>query len=81
MISQNYIPELWTVQKDDIYSSIKCLDAGIDYARNALAEHDSNLGRTTRKNRQWAETMEGDIREMERLIDRLRKYSSATMPA
>ena len=75
-----YQPEMWTVQKDDIYMAIDALEAGLEHARENLTRHDADLGRTTRKNEMWAKTLERDIDLMIRMIDRLRKYSAATMP-
>jgi len=77
---QGYQPELWTVKKDDIYAAIHAVQNGLEYARECLTTHESNLGRTTLKNKLWAETMEDDIRHMERLLANLRLYSAHTMP-
>jgi hypothetical protein len=67
-----YVPELWSIQKDTIYAAIIAVEAGIEYARECLSTHDSTLGRTTRKNKAWAETMEADIRSMEHALAMLR---------
>lgn len=67
-----YIPEVWSVQKDVIYAAIPAVESGLEYARECLTAHDSALGRTTHKNRTWAETMEKDIRHMERTLEMLR---------
>jgi hypothetical protein len=64
-----YEPEIWTVRKDYIYAAIAAIKNGIEYAQMCLAEHDSALGRTTLKNRNWAETMERDIRQMQQALD------------
>lgn len=69
---QGYQPELWTVKKDDIYAAIHAVQNGLEYARECLSAHDSNLGRTTLKNRTWAERMEEDIRHMESTLNALR---------
>lgn len=76
-----YRPEMWTVAKDDIYHALDALKAGLDHARENLTRHDSELGRTTRKNEMWAKQIERDIKGMELVIDRLRRYSALTMPA
>lgn len=47
------------------------LEAGLEHARNALAEHDRSLGRTTRKNQYWAEVLEKDVRQLEESLNRL----------
>ena len=60
-----YQPEMWTVREDCIYNAIDSIERGLDYAREALVNHDNALGRTTYKNKTWAETIESDIRQME----------------
>ncbi len=65
---------MWSVDKSDIYSAIHNLSAGLDYTRELLSQHEVNLGRSTRKNRMWAEQMESDIRSMETLLIKLRAY-------
>jgi hypothetical protein len=57
---QTYIPKDFTVPKDFIY------------ARDCLLQHDSVLGRTTYKNKTWAETIEKDILQMEKTLEDLR---------
>lgn len=69
---QTYQPEIWHVKKDDIYAAIHAVGNGLDYARECLIAHDTNLGRTTLKNRTWAERMEEDIRQMESTLNALR---------
>lgn len=67
-----YQPEIWRVEKDTIYAAIPAVESGLEYARECLATHETNLGRTTLKNKTWAETMEKDIRHMERTLEMLR---------
>ena len=67
-----YIPEIWRVEKDVIYAAIPAVESGLEYARECLTTHDSALGRTTHKNKTWAEAMERDIRHMERTLAMLR---------
>ena len=67
-----YVPEIWRVEKDTIYAAIPAVESGLEYARECLATHETNLGRTTLKNKTWAETMEKDIRHMERTLEMLR---------
>lgn len=69
---QEYIPEMWTVKKDLVYKLIPCLQAGLENTQSAFAEHDSSLGRTTTKNRMWAETLEQEIRDMKDCIEQLK---------
>jgi hypothetical protein len=52
-------------------AAIHAVGSGLEYARECLAHHDTSLGRTTLKNKAWAETMEGDIRQMERTLEML----------
>lgn len=70
--SASYVPEVWNVEKDVIYAAILAVESGLEYARECLATHDSALGRTTHKNKTWAETIESDIRHMERTLAMLR---------
>lgn len=48
-------------------------ESALEYARELLARHDAELGRTTRKNRQWAETLEADILRFEAFLNNLPK--------
>ncbi len=75
-----YQPEKWTVYKDDVYAAIDALDAGIEFSRELLADHHERLGRTTAKNRWWAEVLERGIEKMEKSRERLRCYSEHAMP-
>ena len=63
-----YQPEIWRVKKDVIYAAIPAVQAGLEYARECLATHDAALGRSTRKNKSWAETVEKDIRQMKQAL-------------
>ena len=65
---EGYIPEIWRVEKDVIYAATPAVEFGLEYARECLATHDSALGRTTHKNKTLAESMERDIRHMERTL-------------
>jgi hypothetical protein len=67
-----YQPEIWQVEKDVIYASIPAVEAGLEYAKELLAALDRDLGRTTLKNKTWAETIEADIRHMTRTLEMLR---------
>ena len=66
-----YLPEMWNVKKDTIYAAIAALESGLEYAMECLATHDADLGRTTRKNKTWAVTMEYDIRHMRQTLEAL----------
>lgn len=67
-----YQPEIWRVEKDTFYAALSAIEAGLEYAKECLAQHETALGRTTLKNKTWAETMEKDIRHMERTLEMLR---------
>lgn len=75
-----YVPEIWPVQKDAIYAAIPAVESGLEYARECLANHEASLGRTTHKNKTWAETMENDIRHMERTLKMLRECGPNDQP-
>ncbi len=72
-IEISYIPEIWSVEKDTVYSAIYAVEAGLEYTKECLANHDLALGRTTLKNKTWAETMEKDIRRMEVTLKNLKE--------
>lgn len=65
-------PEKWAVDKNTLRNTIDALQTGLDHTRSTLTEHDSSLGRTTRKNKSWAETIESDIRAIEKSIKDLK---------
>ena len=77
MTATEYIPENWLVKKDTIYAAITAIEDGLEYARECLAQHEAALGRTTLKNKTWAETMEKDIRHMERTLLMLMEVRNA----
>ena len=62
--------ELPALQWASIFDS---LHNGLDYAQSSLIEHDTNLGRTTRKNKQWAEQIERDIANFQTNLEVLGK--------
>ena len=72
-MNKDYIPELWTVKKDYIYAAIEAVRNGLEYTITELVTHDLDLGRTTKKNRMWAETMEKDIKQMEQTLEDLKE--------
>lgn len=57
-------PEQWSFIRGQ-------LQAGEEYARECLADHDRRLGRSMRKNRAWAEQIEADILEFKRAYNLL----------
>jgi hypothetical protein len=70
-ITNHYTPHNWQIEKDTVYAAITAITSGIEYAQECLAQHDTALGRTTRKNKTWAETIEKDIRQMTRALEQL----------
>jgi hypothetical protein len=69
---QKYIPEIWRIEKDLVYKLIPALEAGLENTQSVLVEHDAALGRTTAKNKMWAEILEREIRGMEDCIKQLK---------
>ena len=68
----NFIPEIWQVKKDTIYAAITAVEDGLEFAKSSLEEHDLNFGRTTKKNKCWAEAIESSIRHMESTLTMLK---------
>jgi hypothetical protein len=66
---QTYQPEQWVVEKDTIYALVLAAENAIEYARECLAKHDQELGRTTKKNNTWAKTIERDIEQAELALE------------
>lgn len=56
-----YQPETIAIPTLEVQNIIDALQAGLEHTQTVLAEHDSSLGRTTRKNQSWAEILEKDI--------------------
>jgi hypothetical protein len=53
-----------------------CVKNGLEYARECLSEHDARLGRSSLKNKAWAEVMEKDIAKFEQVLAQLKeKYN------
>lgn len=61
-----------TLKKDAIYAAIVALEAGLEYAQECLIEHDTKLGRTIRRNKEWAENIEIDIEKIKKSIEELK---------
>lgn len=72
-IIQTYQPEMWVVEKGTIRALKKAAETGLEYAKEALAEHDATLGRSTIKNASWASSMEEHIRQMENALKLYKK--------
>lgn len=64
-------PLIYTVEGILMDRIKACLEDGLENTQSALIEHDSSLGRTTHKNRWWAETLERQIAEMKAVIQKL----------
>lgn len=61
----------YTVPQSTVIRTRRALEAGLDGAREALAVHDRDLGRTTRRNQVFAEVLESDIRLIEQALSEL----------
>jgi hypothetical protein len=72
-LPQEYVPATMTVPKDTFYAIASALISGIEYARDRLGAHDLALGRTTHKNKTYAELIEADIRHMEATLTDLKE--------
>jgi hypothetical protein len=62
-----------TIQVDE-YFLLDCkesLEIGLEFTQEALVEHDASLGRTTFKNKSWAETMEKSMEKTKSCIERI----------
>lgn len=71
-IIQYFQSEKWSVDKNLLRSCLDAIESGLEHTNSVLMEHDSCLGRTTRKNKSWAETLENDISLMKNCIERLK---------
>lgn len=67
-------PISFAVPASVIFAAVKAVNDGIQYAEMMLTEHEANFGRTTLKNKTWAERMEQDIREMKASLSQLKEY-------
>lgn len=66
-------PTLVSINEEILRSALTAISSGIENTRQCLAEHDSTLGRTIKKNKLWAETLERDIEQMEAAAKRIRE--------
>lgn len=64
-------PTFLTIELDDFIIMRRLIEEGQDYAKSALSDHDVALGRTTRKNKMWAEQMENDIGRMQGMLEKM----------
>lgn len=58
---QEYQSETIAIPTLEVQNIVDALEAGLEHAQTVLAEHDVSLGRTTRKNKNWAEQLESDV--------------------
>ena len=70
---KSYAQEMLTGRNESINAAIVSVQNGLEYARECLNYHDGTVGRTTPKNRIWAETIESDIRQMEAALKMLKE--------
>jgi hypothetical protein len=68
---QEYKPAVTEVDKYFLLDCKESLEAGLEFTQGALTEHDASLGRTTFKNKSWAETMEKSIAQMRSCVQRI----------
>jgi hypothetical protein len=66
-----YEPATTAVDEFFLFDCKELLETGLEFTQAALAEHDASLGRTTFKNKSWAETMEESIARMRSCIQRV----------
>jgi len=65
---QEYRSETVRIEIPELENAIDALQAGLEHTQTALIEHDASSGRTTRRNKFWAQTLETDIAAMEKSI-------------
>lgn len=65
---QEYKAETVEIPIPELENALDALQAGLEHTQLALTEHDASLGRTTRRNKFWAQTLEADIAAMEKSI-------------
>lgn len=64
-------PLTYIVSNQTRLDARQAIQSGIDYAVECLAQHEAALGRTTLKNKSWAEHMEADIKQMQNALKAL----------
>lgn len=68
----SYQPEIIAIPTLEVENIVDALEAGLEHTQTVLAEHDSSLGRTTRKNQSWAKHLEKDIEFLKARISMLK---------
>lgn len=66
-------PISWSMLESSILAAQAAISVGIENTEQLLAEHDINLGRTTRGNRYTAERLEGEINQLKSALDGIRE--------
>lgn len=72
-MSQTMQPTFVSVDEEVLRTALIAITNGLETTISCLADHDSYLGRSTRKNENWAKTLESDIRMMTKSKEQLRK--------
>jgi hypothetical protein len=72
-LEQHYQPVTIRVNETELMNIFDNLESGLEYMQGELTGHDAALGRTTKKNRSWAETIESDILKTKQSMEILAK--------
>ena len=67
-----YKPKCRTIEENLLKNTVDGLTSGLEYAEMALQDHEIKLGRTTRKNKMWAEQIERDIDFLQKTIKNIK---------
>lgn len=65
--------DMITIPMSKLRQWLLCMESGFEHTSGALIEHEASLGRTTLKNRRWAEVLEVDIARFAMEADEIRK--------
>lgn len=71
---EKFSPATTVVEINTLRKAVHACEVGQQYAREALADHDQSLGRTTLKNMRWAKSIESDIEkfgELQAVLEKL----------
>ena len=66
-------PTWVSVDQEVLRAAEAALDVSQEHVQSVLVEHDANLGRTTIKNKMWAEQIESHIRLIDAARARVRE--------
>lgn len=67
-----YEPLMIQIPEQDLRNILDCLESGLESTQELLIQHDRNLGRTTKKNKMFAEMMESEIERTKTVIKQLK---------